>query len=200
MEKNNIQNLLIDIGRKMVREKGAEALTVRKLSEASGCSVGAIYNQFANMDKFTVLLNYVTLSELAEIIGQGSETSDPFVDLNDVLQKFVDYVCANKNLWYMLFNFHLTHGRYDYSFQYRRKVNRILRCIRRGLERAVPEMERPEQLLSSQILWLSLFALSSFLTKDVIDSFSKVDKSSVCQVMVNTFVVGLTVLEKRSAE
>ncbi len=198
MEKDNIQSLLIDIGRKMVREKGTEALTVRKLSDASGCSVGAIYNQFANMDNFMVLQNGITLKELANLMIKEPETDDPFVDLNNILQRFVDYVCANKNLWYMLFNFHLTHGRYDYSFGYRREVQKILRCIRRALERAVPEMERPEQLLSSQILWLSLFALSSFLTKDVIDAFSKVDKSSICQVMVNTFVVGLTVLEKRS--
>lgn len=198
MEKDNIQNLLIDIGRQMVREKGTEALTVRKLSDASGCSVGAIYNQFANMDNFTVLQNKITLAELAALMCKEPETDDPFVDLNNILQRFVDYVSANKNLWYMLFNFHLTHGRYDYSFGYRREVGKILGCIRRVMERAVPEMERPEQLLSSQILWLSLFALSSFLTKDVIDAFSKVDKSNICQIMVNTFVVGLTVLEKRN--
>ena len=42
MEKDNIQNLLLETGRKIVQEKGTDALTVRKLSEASGCSVGAI--------------------------------------------------------------------------------------------------------------------------------------------------------------
>ena len=57
MEKDNIQKLLIDIGRQIVREKGTEALTARKLSEASGCSVGAIYNQFSNMDNFVVIQN-----------------------------------------------------------------------------------------------------------------------------------------------
>ena len=36
MEKDNIQNLLLETGRKIVQEKGTEALTVRKLSEASG--------------------------------------------------------------------------------------------------------------------------------------------------------------------
>jgi len=198
MEKDNIQNLLIEIGRKIVREKGTEALTVRKLSEASGCSVGAIYNQFSNMDNFVIVQNFLTLETLAEIVAAVPETDDPFVDLNNILQKFVDYVCANKNLWYLLFSFHLTHGKHAYSYYYLRKVVVLLQKIRRVLERAVPEMERPEQMLSSQILWLSLFALSSFLTKDVIDGFSKIDKNMVCQIMVNTFVVGLTVLEKKS--
>lgn len=198
MEKNNIQNLLIEIGRRIVREKGTDALTARKLSEASGCSVGAIYNQFSNMDNFVIVQNFLTLEELANIIAEVAETEDPFFDLNNILQKFVDYVCANKNLWYLLFYFHLTHGNHVYSYYYLRKVVIILQRIRRVLECAVPEMERPEQILSSQILWLSLFALSSFLTKDVLDGFSKVDKNMVCQIMVNTFVVGLTVLEKKS--
>ncbi|MBR1825161.1 MAG: TetR/AcrR family transcriptional regulator [Alphaproteobacteria bacterium] len=198
MEKDNIQNLLIEIGRKLVREKGTDALTVRKLSEASGCSVGAIYNQFSNMDNFVVVQNFMTVDELTQIIADVPETDDAFEDLNTLLQKFVDYVMQNKNLWYLLYYFHLNHAKYTYSYFYLRKVVTVLQCLRRILERIVPEMERPEQMLSSQVLWLNMFALSAFLSKDVLDSFSKIDKSTICQIMVNTFVVGLTVLEKRA--
>ena len=198
MEKDNIQNLLIKIGRELVREKGTEALTVRKLSEASGCSVGAIYNQFSNMDNFIVVQNFITIDEFAREIANVPETDDAFADLNILLQKFVDYVCDNKNLWYMLYYFHLTHAKHIYSFFYLRKVIVVLQSLRRILVRILPEMERPEQMLSSQVLWLSMFALSAFIAKDVLDSLSKIDKSTICQIMVNTFVVGLTVLEKRA--
>ena len=74
------------------------------------------------------------------------------------------------------------------------KITGIINGI---LQRIVPQMERPERILSSQILWLTLFALSSFLTKDMLDSFTKVNKKSICQVMLNTYVAGLTVLEKK---
>ena len=46
MEKDSIQSLLLEIGRQIVREKGNDALTVRKLSEASGCSVGLFITNF----------------------------------------------------------------------------------------------------------------------------------------------------------
>ena len=50
MQKNNnkaeVRKLLLETGRKLVADWGAEFLTARKLSEASGCSVGTIYNQF----------------------------------------------------------------------------------------------------------------------------------------------------------
>ena len=106
MEKDNIQNLLLETGRKIVQEKGTEALTVRKLSEASGCSVGAIYNQFSNMDNFVVIQNYMTLDALASRLEKVSVTDDAFVDMNAFLHEFVNFVIENKNLWFMLHSFH----------------------------------------------------------------------------------------------
>ena len=64
----------------------------------------------------------------------------------------------------------------------------------------VPEMERPERLLSSQVLWLCVFALSAFLAKDVLEPLSKAKEENICQIMFNTYMAGLTVLERRSSE
>ncbi|MBR3677007.1 MAG: TetR/AcrR family transcriptional regulator [Alphaproteobacteria bacterium] len=200
MEKGNIQDLLIGIGRKIVCEKGTEALTVRKLSEASGCSVGAIYNQFSNMDNFVIIQNFMTLKVLSSTLEKVPETGEPFVDANALLQSFVDFVLKNKNLWFLLYNFHLTHPKREYSFYYLRVVVKILSHINKTLSKTVPEMERPERLLSSQVLWLCVFALSAFLAKDVLEPLSKAKEENICQIMFNTYMAGLTVLERRSSE
>lgn len=197
MEKDNIQNLLLETGRKIVQEKGTEALTVRKLSEASGCSVGAIYNQFSNMDNFVVIQNYMTLDALARCLEKVQKTGDAFADMNAFLHEFVNFVIENKNLWFMLHSFHLRNNNRTFSYFYLRKVVKITGLINKLLIQLVPNMERPERILSSQILWLTLFALSSFLTKDILDSFTKVNKETICQLMFNTYVAGLTVLEKK---
>ena len=197
MEKDNIQNLLLETGRKIVQEKGTEALTVRKLSEASGCSVGAIYNQFSNMDNFVVIQNYMTLDALAGCLEKVQKTRDTIADMNAFLHKFINDVIENKNLWFMLHSFHLRNNNRTFSYFYLRKVVKITGLINKLLMQLVPNMERPERILSSQILWLTLFALSSFLTKDILDSFTKVNKETICQLMFNTYVAGLTVLEKK---
>ena len=197
MEKDNIQNLLLETGRKIVQEKGTEAVTVRKLSEASGCSVGAIYNQFSNMDNFVVIQNYMTLDALAGCLEKVQKTGDAFADMNAFLHEFVNFVIENKNLWFMLHSFHLRNNNRSFSYFYLRKVVKITGLINKLLIQLVPNMERPERILSSQILWLTLFALSSFLTKDILDSFTKVNKETICQLMFNTYVAGLTVLEKK---
>lgn len=200
MEKDNIQNLLIEVGRRIVTEKGTEALTVRKLSEASGCSVGAIYNQFSNMDNFVVIQNYMTLDELGNLLEKVESSTNPFADMNKFLQVFVDYVTENRNLWYLLYSFHLRHGERAYSYFYLRKVVKIIGCINSLLSRILPQMERPERILSSQVLWLNLFALSSLLTKDILDSFAKVDSKNLCQIVLNTYIAGLSVLERKKQD
>lgn len=197
MEKDDIQSLLLKIGRRIVQEKGTEALTVRKLSEASGCSVGAIYNQFSNMENFIVIENYMTLDALGKKLATVSQTQNPYFDMNNLLNTFVDFVLKNKNLWYMLYHFHLRKEGHSYSFFYLRKVAFITRRLSKLIQRIVPDMERPERILSTQVLWLTLFGLSSFLTKDILDSFSKINRQTLCQILLNTYIAGLTVLEKK---
>lgn len=197
MEKDNIQNQLIEIGRLIVREKGTDALTARKLSEASGCSVGAIYNQFSNMDNFIIIQNYITLDELEQRLAAVPLSLNPYVDMNKLIAVFVDYVIENRNLWYLLYTFHLRHSGRSYSYFYLRKAVEITGHIESLLQRILPQMEIPERTLSSQILWLSLFSVSSLLTKDLLDVFAKIDKKDLCPIVLNTFIAGLSVLEQK---
>jgi AcrR family transcriptional regulator len=199
MEKDNIQNLLINVGRQIVRDKGTDALTVRKLSEASGCSVGAIYNQFSNMDNFVVIQNYMTLDELSSKLEKVEPSANPYVDMNKFIQVFTDYVTENRNLWFLLYEFHLRRSERVYSYFYLRKVVKIVSCISSLLQRILPDMERPERILSSQVLWLNLFAVSSLLTKDVPNSFAKIDCKNLCQIILNTHIAGLSVLERKKS-
>ncbi len=197
MEKDDIQKRLLNIGRQLVQEKGTDALTVRKLSEASGCSVGAIYNQFNNMDKFIMYQNYMTLKTLSKNLAQVERSDDPYADMNNMVQIFVEYVLKNKNLWYLLYRFHLHGEKQEFAFFYLRQVVKILRQISAPISEIVPDMERPERVLSTQVLWLTLFALSAFLTNNVLDSLAKVNKRSICQILLNTYIAGLTVLEQK---
>ena len=102
MQKNNtkaeIRNSLLRVGRKLVAEKGAAFLTARKLSEASGCSVGTIYNQFANMDNFIMAENLQTLEDLKSHLSALMHDRNPYKTLNRYLEGFVRFVLGNKNL------------------------------------------------------------------------------------------------------
>lgn len=111
IQKNNtkaeIRAWLLQVGRKLAAEKGAAFLTARKLSEASGCSVGTIYNQFGNMDNFVLEQNVVTLDELGRVLDEVLPGSDFYRRLNRCVDAYMDWIVNHKNLWSLLYDFHL---------------------------------------------------------------------------------------------
>lgn len=196
MNKDNIQENLVNKGRGLIKEKGAEFLTARKLSEASGYSVGTIYNQFGNMDNFILIQNYLTLDSLYARLSQMQSSGTPYQRLNLYTREFINFVLENKNLWFLVHNFHLHNNNRRFSKIYLRRVVQITQLMENAFKALFPDIPLPERILSLQVLWLSLFSLSSFLTTDALDSFSKINKNSLCELLLNTYLAGIKVLEK----
>ncbi len=196
MNKNNIQEILVNKGRELIREKGADFLTARKLSEASGYSVGTIYNQFGNMDNFILIQNYLTLDSLYLRLDRLQTSGTAYQRLNLYAREFIDFVLENKNLWFMVHNFHLLNNNRRFSKIYLRRVVQITQLVDNAFKTLFPGIEVPERLLSLEVLWLSLFSLSAFLTTDTLDSFTKINKKTLCELLLNTYLAGMKVLEK----
>jgi len=198
MIKDNIQTNLINKGRELIKEKGANFLTARKLSEASGYSVGTIYNQFGNMDNFILIQNYLTLENLHMRLVRLQTSGTPYQRLNLYAREFINFVIENKNLWFLVHNFHLHNNNRHFSKIYLKRVVQITKLVESAFKHMFPDLELPERTLSIQVLWISLFSLSSFLTTDALDSFNKINKYTLCELLLNTYLAGMKVLEKAS--
>ncbi len=196
MTKDNIREYLIAKGRQLVVENGADFLTARKLAEASGCSVGTIYNQFANMDKFIMAENLQTLEELKSHLSALMPDRNPYKTLNRYLDGFVRFVLRNKNLWFLLYNFHLQACMHKLPRVYLRALVEVIEIWRPVFEEVFVNIRPRERRLSMQVLWLSLFSVSSLLTTPVLDGMGSVNKKTICQLLLNTYLAGLTALNK----
>lgn len=194
--KDNIRNILITKGRELVRQKGASFLTARKLSEATGYSVGTIYNQFGNMDKYIIEQNMLTLGELYAVLAEIMPDTNPYKNLNRYVDAFVAFVLNNPHLWFLLFNFHIQSGYESFPQEYLRKLLKITNLWRREFNAVFEKLSAAERKVSLQVLWLSMFSLSSFLTLNGLDKMSKLNKKNVCKLLLNTYLAGLTVLKK----
>lgn len=193
--KDNIRRILVTKGRRLVRDKGADYLTARKLAEASGYSVGTIYNQFGTMDNFVLEQNKQTLDELIEFMIQTPKGESSYQMLNRYLDAFVSFVMANSNLWFLLYNFHL-HSEYGKLPKlYLRKLVSVTKIWEPAFNRVYAGLAVKERQLARQVLWLTLFSMSSFLTTNALDNFSKINKKSLCKLLLNTYMAGLTVLK-----
>lgn len=193
-KKENIRELLLQTAQSLVEDKGAEYLTARKLSEASGCSVGTIYNQFASMDELFAALNIATLADLQMAMKRVAVGPNAYKNLNAWLDSFVSFVLANPNRWFLLYNYHLRGG--YLSAAYRQQIIILTQMWQKSFDAVYAHLNARKRRLARQVLWLSLFALSSFLTTKVIDNLSMVNKKNLCKLLLNTYLAGIAVLKK----
>lgn len=193
--KEQVRQNLLAIGRKLVVEKGPNFLTARKLSEASSCSVGTIYNQFANMENFINQENAQTLDELYVMLQKIMQDSNPYVNINRYVDVFSNFVIVNTNLWNLLFDAHLQ-GQHSFPLYYNKKVRRIERMFEAELSKMFGSLAYAERHLAAQVLEMSVFALSGFLASDAFANSRLMNKNNICKLLLNTYLAGFASLKK----
>lgn len=192
--KEDVRIDLIVKARELLKNKGLEFLTARKLADYSGYSVGTIYNQFKSMDTLIMWENCQTLDELIEQLKKAEMGSDAYYNLNHLLDKFVDFVLANKNLWFALYNLHFSHDIDRFELFYMRRIIKIVQLLENNLHKLFMRVSDKERKVSTEVLFVSAFALSSLLTTE--GEFARLEKKYVMKVMFNTYLAGMSYLKK----
>ena len=193
--KEEIRADLILKARELLVDKGMEFLTARKLADYSGYSVGTIYNQFKSMDNLFLEENAQTLDELYDALLSAEMGSDVYINLNKLLEKFVEFVLKNKNLWFALYSFHFQNVVEEYNIFYLRRIVRILLLLEKNLKKLFVKIPQKEREVSSQVLFVTVFALSSLLTSE--KEFVALDKKYVVRILFNTYLAGMSYLDVR---
>lgn len=103
-----LKSEILNIGWKILTEKGREALRLRDLAKKGGCSVGTIYNLFENVDEIVLRLNLKCLDmmygSLHREMNQGIQKGE---DLKGVLRRmgkaYLTFGMKHPLLWKSLF-------------------------------------------------------------------------------------------------
>ena len=193
--KEEIRIDLIIKSREIIKEKGVDNLTARKLAEYSGYVVGTIYNRFKSMDELVMWENCLTLDELYESLRTVEMSSDAYANLNRLLDRFVEFVLDNKNLWFTLYNFHFKNIMDSFAVFYLRRILKIIKLLENNLYKLFTKVPGNERRVSTEVLFISLFALSSLLTTE--REFARLEKKYVVKILFNTYLAGVSYLEKK---
>ena len=192
--KEEIRLDLVVKAREILKDKGLDYLTARKLSDYSGYSVGTIYNQFKSMDNLVMWENCLTLDELYQYVSNAEKTSDVYKNLNNLLEKFVDFVLENKSLWFTLYNFHFRSIMERYEVSYLKRIVKIVKILEKNLFKLFAKIPNNERTLSTEVLGIAIFAISSLLTTE--KEFSHLKKKYVVKILFNTYLAGMSRLSK----
>lgn len=194
--KDDIRQKLINAGRRLVAEKGIEFLTARKLSEASNCSIGTIYNQFGSMDELAAEQNKLTLHELEKVLKAAGKEADPYRNLNAMTDAFAAFVGENRELWLLLYNFHLNRRDYVPDIGYKRQLVKILNCGAEDFAALFPALRGRRRRIMREVLTLGLFGISAMLATDMLGGLKTVNRENIGRIFSNAFLAGITLLDK----
>lgn len=194
--KEQVKSSLLTVGRKLVVEKGVAFLTARKLSEASKVSIGTIYNLFSTMDNFIMAENMMTLDELYQEMKVIVPAANPYLNINRYTDVFSAFVINHPQLWQLLFREHLDYHGQPRPLAYLKKVRRIEGFFEQQIGLMFGKMRIAERRLAGQVLEMSLFALSGFVSGQGWDNLRQANKQNVCKLLLNTYLAGLASLKK----
>jgi AcrR family transcriptional regulator len=130
---------LIEAAEAAVAANGMKSLTARDLAKQVGCSVGAIYNVFEDIDELVIAVNSRTLARLDRSIAafEPSSGMDAQQCLVALAQAYCRFAIANTNLWTALFE-HGERINRDIPDWHLDEHVQLIRHIVKSLETALP--------------------------------------------------------------
>ena len=107
----DLQARLLAAAEAAIEMGGLAGLRARALSDTVGCSVGAIYGVFADLDALALAVNGRTLVAIDAAMRSAGAGKDPADHLMRLATAYLDYASANRNRWRALFEHRMTEGR-----------------------------------------------------------------------------------------
>ena len=193
--KDKTKEALLKVGRKLVVEKGVEALSARKLASEANSSVGMVYNVFGTMDNYISEQNFITLTELYEKMESVVLGKNPFNNLNRYADVLTMYINENPNLWYLLYCTQLSINAKRNSIAIAKIIKKIDVLISAQVEKLVGGIGVKEKKVAIKVLEMSLFSLSGYLLGGALNVKSELNRANLCKLLMNTYVAGLAMLK-----
>jgi AcrR family transcriptional regulator len=156
-----LRERLVEEAWRLLSTEGLGALQARRVAQLSGCSVGAIYNVFPDLDELILRANTRTLAQFAEVAATAAAGFAPgasFAErLGAVARAYLAFTFANETRWRSLFDYRLTY-RKPYPEFYRAAQRAAFAELHRGLFGARAADVSPAL---SQTLWAAVHGVVS---------------------------------------
>lgn len=158
---NDLRNKLIDIAEQVITSNGLSAVRARDLAKQAGCSVGAIYTVFEDMDKLTMQVNGRTFKRLGEKVGgaiDGMDDLPPTERLIALALAYLDFAKENARTWSALFNVRMSRDS-DVPAWYTSELGLLFAHISKPVAELRPDLPNDELILLTRGLFSSVHGI-----------------------------------------
>ena len=152
---------LIEAAEELIREGGIEAVKARDLARMAGCSLGAIYTVFDDLDQLVMAVNGRTFRKLGAVVAASQTGADSLAPTERLIRMacaYLGFATEHNNLWRTLFDFEMsTEG--PVPKWYLEELSRLFDHIREPLREIFPEMSEEERDLMTRTLFSSVHGI-----------------------------------------
>jgi AcrR family transcriptional regulator len=108
--RDDLRTKLTDCAERVIAERGLAALKARDLATQAGCSVGAIYNVFADLNDLVMAVNGRTFQRLGDAVTASIDGRDlaPQERLIVMSQAYLRFAAGNTRSWRALFDLEMS--------------------------------------------------------------------------------------------
>ena len=140
--------------------------------------------------------NEQTLYELFDHLSRVEIGGDSYQNLNRLANVFAKFVLDNRQLYFLLYNFHFRNGEYKFSYSYKRILLKVINFANRDFANLFSALDKQRKKTMRKVLLLSLSGLSVVLDSEPIQKKILIDGQDLVQIFLNVFLAGTSVLEE----
>ncbi len=108
---HDLQERLLAAAEAAIAGGGLETLRARDLAQQVGCSLGAIYGVYPDLDALIMAVNCRTLAAIDDAMREAVPTARPKQRLVKLATAYLDYASGHRRRWNALFQHRMPNGR-----------------------------------------------------------------------------------------
>lgn len=181
---------LVEIARDKIANSGAGAIKARDLAAEAGCSVGAIYNLFSDLNDLIMVVNLQTFQALGDyVVGEVERQAqdDPIEQLVVMGHAYLDFASDNIGIWRTLFDVQET-GTSAIPDWYWEEIAKVLALIEVPLRKAIDDKSDEEIRVMTRILFSSVHGIVLLGVKGSIFETPREALELMIEIAVRRFV------------
>jgi AcrR family transcriptional regulator len=158
-KKSRRRLLMLETARSIIAAKGLRSLKVRDVAEAADCSIGSVYNEFADFDGLILTVNRETVEALTTRLA-AVPADDPVRQLHGLAETYLAYFTEYPNLLRSLYEHRMEEDR-PFPEDILLMVMRAFALMHDPLVRLMPKADPAEIALQARMMFSAVHGIIS---------------------------------------